>query len=102
MIREEKLTQSKPVDETAAWLRANLAQNIEVPPTDRLNGRPDPTRGIDIFYLGYTDRDRRPRAAHRQPLAYVFVEENSKCQTDRAENTSEVLEPAGRRRARRA
>ena len=92
VIREENLNKSKPADEAAAALRANLSQNIEVPPTIGLNGRPDPTRGIDLFYLGYTDRDpaRAQRVANR--VASVFVEENSKFQTDRAENSAEVLE----------
>ena len=45
------------------WLRDNLAQNIEVPPPLGLNGRPDPTRGIDLFYIGYTDRTRPARSA---------------------------------------
>jgi len=92
VIREENLNKSKPADEAAAALRANLSQNIEVPPTIGLNGRPDPTRGIDLFYLGYTDRDpgRAQRVANR--VASVFVEENSKFQTDRAENSAEVLQ----------
>ena len=49
------------------WLRDNLARNIEVPPPIGLNGRPDPTRGIDLFYIGYTDRDphRAQRIANR-------------------------------------
>jgi len=92
VIREEQLHSSKPADEAAAALRANLAQNIEVPPTLGLNGRPDPTRGIDLFYLGYTDQDpaRAQRIANR--VASVFVEENSKFQTSRAENSADVLE----------
>lgn len=92
VIREENLNQSRPADEAAAALRANLAENIEVPPTLGLNGRPDPTRGIDLFYLGYTDQDpaRAQRIANR--VASVFVEENSKFQTSRAENSADVLE----------
>lgn len=91
VIREEKLHATKPADEAAAALRANLAKNLEVPPTIGLNGRPDPTRGIDLFYLGYTDKDpgRAQRVANR--VASVFVEENSKFQTDRAENSAGVL-----------
>ena len=92
VIREEKIKSSKPADEVAASLRDNLAKNIEVPMPIGLNGRPDPARGIDLFYLGYTDRDpgRAQRIANR--VASVFVEENSKVQTNRAENTADVLE----------
>jgi polysaccharide chain length determinant protein (PEP-CTERM system associated) len=91
VIREEKINPSKPPEQTAAWLRDNLARNIEVPLPIGLNGRPDPSRGIDLFYLGYTDHDagRAQRIANR--VAAVFVEENSKVQTVRAENTAEVL-----------
>ena len=47
--------------------------------------------GLDSFILGYIDSraERAQRIANR--LAYVFVEENSKTRTNRAENTSEVL-----------
>ena len=92
VIRDEQLNRSKPVDEVAASLRKNLLENIEVPPTLGLNGRPDPTRGIDLFYVGYTDKDpaRAQRVANR--VATVFVEENSKFQTNRAENSADVLE----------
>jgi polysaccharide chain length determinant protein (PEP-CTERM system associated) len=92
VIREEKINKAQPTDEAAAALRANLSQNIEVPPALGLNGRPDPSRGIDLFYVGYTDKDpaRAQRVANR--VASVFVEENSKFQTDRAENSAAVLE----------
>jgi succinoglycan biosynthesis transport protein ExoP len=92
VIREEKIGQSKPAAEAAAALRDNLSKNIEVPVPIGLNGRPDPSRGIDLFYLGYTDRTpaRAQRIAHR--VASVFVEENSKAQTVRAENTADVLQ----------
>lgn len=92
VIREEKINPSKPVDQTAAWLRDNLATNIDVPLPIGLNGRPDPSRGIDLFYLGYTDKDagRAQRIANK--VATVFVEENSKVQTERAENTAGMLE----------
>jgi len=92
VIREEKINPSKPPTEVAMWLRDNLAKNIEVPPTLGLNGRPDPTRGIDLFYIGYTDGDpaRAQRITNR--VANVFVEETSKVQTNRAENSADVLE----------
>jgi protein tyrosine kinase modulator len=92
VIREEKIKSSKPADEVAASLRDNLAKNIEVPMPIGVNGRPDPARGIDLFYLGFTDKDpaRAQRIANR--VASTFIEENSKVQTNRAENTADVLE----------
>jgi len=91
VIREEQLNPKKPAERVAASLRDNLAQNIEVPLPIGLNGRPDPSRGIDLFYLGYTDNDpsRAQRIANR--VASVFIEENSRAQTVRAQNTAEVL-----------
>ncbi len=88
VVREEKIAPERPVDETAAWLRGNVAQNISVP---QPIGKADNTKGIDSFLLGYTDSDpqRAQRIANR--LAYVFAEENSKRQIERSENTSEVL-----------
>ena len=69
---------------------ANVSENIVVPNPIGI-ARPDLTRGIDLFYMGYTDREpvRAQRITNR--LASVFVEENSKLQTERAENTSEIL-----------
>jgi succinoglycan biosynthesis transport protein ExoP len=92
VIREENINPSKPAADVAAWLRENIARNIEVPPTLGLNGRPDPTRGIDLFHLGFTDKDpaRAQRVAQR--VATVFVEENSKAQETRAEKSADVLE----------
>ena len=92
VIREENINPSKPAADVAAWLRENIARNIEVPPTLGLNGRPDPTRGIDLFHLGFSDKD--PARAQRiaQRVATVFVEENSKVQTARMENSADVLE----------
>jgi succinoglycan biosynthesis transport protein ExoP len=92
VIREENINPSKPAADVAAWLRDNIARNIEVPPTLGLNGRPDPTRGIDLFHLGFSDKD--PARAQRiaQRVATVFVEENSKVQTARMENSADVLE----------
>src|SRR3954447_21846781 len=92
VIREEKINPSKPPDQVAAWLRDNLAKNIEVPLPIGLNGRPDPSRGIDLVYLGYTDSDpaRAQHIANR--VAAVFVEENARAQTVRAENSAEVLQ----------
>jgi polysaccharide chain length determinant protein (PEP-CTERM system associated) len=90
VVREERLSPNKPVEDTAARLRALVEENIVVPqPIGRMgNAQKD---GVDSFRLGYVDSspERAQRIANR--LATVFVEENSKSTTQRAENTSEVL-----------
>jgi succinoglycan biosynthesis transport protein ExoP len=90
VVREEKMDPERPVDETAAALRANVAQNVSVP-QPMGTSKSDPSKVIDTFILGYTDSDpqRAQRIANR--LAYVFAEENSKRQLERSENTAEVL-----------
>jgi uncharacterized protein involved in exopolysaccharide biosynthesis len=79
------------MDETAAWLRDNLSKNIDVPIPIGLNGRADPSRGIDFFYLGYTDKSPTRAQQITNRIAQVFVEENSKAQTERVQNTEDVL-----------
>jgi polysaccharide chain length determinant protein (PEP-CTERM system associated) len=89
VVREERLSPNRPVEDTAASLRARVEENIEVPnPIGRSGGSRD---GLESFRLGYMDSspERAQRIANR--LATVFVEENSKTKTQRAENTSEVL-----------
>jgi len=92
VIREENINRSKPTADVAMWLRDNLAENIDVPAPLGMNGRIDPTRGIDMFHIGYTDKDpeRAQRITNR--VAAVFVEENSKAQVVKTQNTTEVLE----------
>jgi succinoglycan biosynthesis transport protein ExoP len=88
VVREERINPEYPVDQVATWLRANVEQNISVPnPITKSS----PSKVLDTFILGYTDSDpgRAQRIANR--IAYVFVEENSKSQIERTENTSEVL-----------
>ena len=87
VVREEKLDQHKSVEDVAGWLRTQIIVAVDQP-----IGRGGDTRnGLDSFKLGYIDAspDRAQSITNR--LAYVFVEENSKTQTERAENTSEVL-----------
>jgi polysaccharide chain length determinant protein (PEP-CTERM system associated) len=86
VVREEKLNPSRPVEDVAGWLRTQVLIAVDQP-----IGRGDNRNGLDSFKLGYMDAtpDRAQRITNR--LAYVFVEENSKTQTERAENTSEVL-----------
>jgi len=91
VVREEQMSPSKPVEETAAKLRLVVEKNIEVPLPI---GRPTAASreaGIESFRLGYVDKspERAQRIANR--LATVFVEENSATVTRRFENTSEVL-----------
>ena len=90
VVREEKINPTQPVADVASWLRTNVMENVSVPNPIGLT-RPDPDKGIDLFYLGYSDSN--PQRAQRitNRLAYVFVEENSKQQTVMAENTSELL-----------
>jgi len=89
VVRDEKLATDKPVEDVAGWLRTKVEKNISVP--NPIGKNADPTHGIDSFIMGYSDAnpDRAQRITNR--LAYVFVEENSKAQTARAENTSEAL-----------
>ena len=92
VVREEHISPKKPVPAVAAWLRDNVAENISVPnPIGIAPNRVDPTRGIDMFYLGYTDRDPQRAQQITNRLAEVFVEVNSRIQTARAENTSELV-----------
>lgn len=91
VVREEGLSPSRPVEETAQRLRLVVEKNIVVPVPI---GRPGPSArdaGLDSFWLGYVDKspERAQRIANR--LATVFVEENSRTQTRQAENTAEVL-----------
>src|SRR5262245_38159596 len=89
VVREEKLANDRPVEDVAGWLRTKVEKNISVP--NPIGKNADPSHGIDSFIMGYSDAnpDRAQRITNR--LAYVFVEENSKSQTARAENTSEAL-----------
>jgi len=88
VVREERLNPDRPVADTAAALRSRVEQNIVVPRPIGTNPQRD---GIESFRLGYVDS--APESAQRiaNRLATVFVEENSKTKTQRAENTSEVL-----------
>jgi succinoglycan biosynthesis transport protein ExoP len=87
VVHEEKLNPSKPVEDVAGWLRTQIIVAVDQP----IGRGGDNRNGLDSFKLGYIDAspDRAQRITNR--LADVFVEENSKTQTERAENTSEVL-----------
>jgi polysaccharide biosynthesis transport protein len=87
VVREEQLNPSRPVEDVAGWLRTQVLIAVDQP----IGRGGDARNGLDSFRLGYMDDspDRAQRITNR--LAYVFVEENSKTQTERAANTSEVL-----------
>jgi polysaccharide chain length determinant protein (PEP-CTERM system associated) len=86
VVREEKINPEAPVDQVAAWLRSRVDIAVDKP-----LGLGENKNGLDSFRLGYRDStpEQTMRIANR--LAVVFVEENSKTRTERAENTSEVL-----------
>jgi polysaccharide biosynthesis transport protein len=86
VVREEQLDPGTPIEDVAGWLRSRVVVKVDQP-----IGRMENKNGLDSFDLGYVDAqpDRAQRVTNR--LAYVFVDENSKTRTNRAENTSEVL-----------
>jgi polysaccharide chain length determinant protein (PEP-CTERM system associated) len=91
VVREEQLSPSQPVEQTAARLRPIVEKNIVVPLPIGRQANPNQQSGIDSFRLGYVDKspERAQRIANR--LAMVFVEENSKTTTEVYVNTAEVL-----------
>ncbi len=86
VVREEKIAPDKPVDEVVGWLRGRVAINVAKP-----IGRSENRNGLDSFRLGYPDDTAESAQRITNRLAYVFVEENSRTATQRAENTSEIL-----------
>jgi polysaccharide chain length determinant protein (PEP-CTERM system associated) len=86
VVREEKIQPDKPVEEVVGWLRSRVEINVPKP-----IGRPESRAGLDSIRLGFPHltADGAQRITNR--LAYVFVEENSRTATQRAENTSGVL-----------
>ena len=87
VVREEKLNPSKPVEDVAGWLRSRIV----ISPDQPIGKNVENKNGLDSFRLGYLDDQPERAQGITNRLAYVFVEENSKTQTERAENTSEVL-----------
>lgn len=87
VAREEQINPAKPAEDVGIWLRRRVV--ISVPTPIGVSVRSD--RGLDSFELAFTDtrRDRTQRITDR--LTQVFVEENSKRTTERAENTADVL-----------
>ena len=86
VAREEGLTTVSDVDRRIAQLRTAIT--ITVPEPVAATNEP---RRLDTFVVTYADSqaDRAQRMANR--LAAVFVEENSKVRTERAEDTSAFI-----------
>jgi len=87
VVREEKMNPDRPVEESAALLRSKVVITVDKP----IGQNSDNRAGLDSFKLGWIDDTPQHAQAIANRLAYVFVEENSKTQTARAEDTSEVL-----------
>jgi uncharacterized protein involved in exopolysaccharide biosynthesis len=88
VVREEQLKPSKPTEEAAAWLRTRV--DIFVPTPIGVSSRAG-DRGVDSIVLGVTLEEAAATQTVANRLASVFVEENSKRNTQRAENTVDVL-----------
>ena len=88
VAREEQIDPAKSADEMVPWLRRRI--DVKVPVPIGLGTRAS-ERGLDTFELLF--RDSTPERTRRvtDRLANVFVEENSRRTTQRAENTVEVL-----------
>ena len=88
VVREEQINPSQPTEQVATWLRRRITPYVPVPIGVSARGS---DRGVSTIVLGVTldEPESARRIANR--LAYVFVEENSKRNTERAENTVEVL-----------
>ena len=88
VMREEHLLPDARPEDRAAWLRTRVAIEVEAPFGVSTRAA---DRGFDSFKLGFKDAEpeRTQRIANK--LAQVFVEENSKYTTARAELTADVL-----------
>jgi len=88
VMREEQMLSDAKAEDRASWLRNRVTIDVEAPfgVSPRAGDR-----GFDSFKLGFRDSDpeRARRVANR--LATVFVDENSKYTTARAENTADVF-----------
>lgn len=88
VVREEQMNTARSTEEMVNWLRRRI--DVKVPVPIGVNPRAV-ERGIESFDLYFRDSspERTRRVTNR--LADVFVEENSRRTTQRAENTVEVL-----------
>lgn len=88
VVREEQINPSKPPSEMVPWLRRRV--DVKVPLPIGVSNR-TAQNGLESFDLYF--RDSSPERTRRvtDRLANVFVEENSRRTTQRAENTVEIL-----------
>lgn len=88
VVREEQINPKKSTEEMVPWLRKRI--DVKVPVPIGMNPR-SVEHGIESFDLLFRDAspERTRRVTNR--LANVFVEENSRRNTQRAENTVDVL-----------
>ena len=86
VVREERISPEKPIEETVGWLRSRTVIDVTKP-----IGSPGSRAGLDSFDLSFLDSTPERTRAIANRLAYVFVEENARTRTDVATNTSEVL-----------
>ena len=87
VVREEQLAVSTGTEDVGGWLRSRISVNVPVP--IGLNSRSD--RSLDSFELFFADSNADLTRKVTDRLARVFVEENSRQTTARAENTVEIL-----------
>jgi succinoglycan biosynthesis transport protein ExoP len=88
VVREEQINSKKPTEEVVPWLRKRIDVKVPVP----IGVSPRAVeRGIESFDLYFKDSSPEQTQRVTNRLADVFVEENSKRTTQRAENTVEVL-----------
>lgn len=88
VVREEELNKKKSTEEVVPAIRKQI--DVDVPVPIGVNPRAV-ERGIESFELKFKDKDPERTRRITDRLANVFVEENSKRTTQRAENTVEVL-----------
>jgi polysaccharide biosynthesis transport protein len=89
VVREEQLNTKKSTEDMVAWLRKQI--DVKVPNPIGMTTRVVPERGLDTFELLFKDRNPELTRNVTNRLANVFVEENSRKTTQRAENTVEMI-----------
>lgn len=89
VVREEQLNTKKSTEEMTGWLRKQI--EVRVPNPIGMTTRIMPDRGLDSFELLFKDDDPDLTRNVTNRLANVFVEENSRKTTQRAENTVEMV-----------
>jgi polysaccharide biosynthesis transport protein len=89
VVREEQLNAKNSTEEMTAWLRKQI--EVKVPNPIGMTTRVLPDRGLDSFELVFKDKNPELTRNVTNRLANVFVEENSRKTTQRAENTVEIL-----------